>query len=77
LIFINIGGLECSGACLLEKRLADGWGTRGDHLGSILLLPKPPATAPPMAPPATPLDSWAQTLVASPSGALIACRCTK
>jgi hypothetical protein len=34
-----------------RKELADGWGTRGDCLGSILLLPKPPAAAPPMAPP--------------------------
>jgi hypothetical protein len=65
LIFINIGGLECSGACLSEKRLADGPGTQEDLLGWVLLLLQSPVAAPPVAAPVAPPDSRAQILAAS------------
>jgi hypothetical protein len=40
----NVGGLECFGACLSEKKKADGQGTQATpHHWLLLMVPAPPA----------------------------------
>ena len=47
----NIGGLECSRACLSEMRKVGGQDTQEDLPRWLLLPPKPPAPGLPVAPP--------------------------